>query len=530
MKPDDRVIDVSNLLTIDVESELRKLTQAQLQGPWQLPAELIRRALRGGATLVDLQIQRTRITAEDDGLGVSRATLEHLAALLDPQRDQADRHAALAELERVGALSLLAIAGLGASSLEIVTPGQTPEEPGWTLRWRSGAAQPEQGWVRRYTAPGPEKTRVEVRGAKLDRSRARRWVEHVARFTRAAIMLDGRDVATGFEDSLSVNELREPLSGRISIPREGEVARLWLLLDGVLTAHLTIPDAPCFEAVVETRRLAPSGSTAANLRDVIAPHVDLILEQCIEHLIALGERGPGLPVATRTRVSQLLLQAARRRVHAGTIARLPLFHGVEMDGAQRFFDLLSLRQSVVEEAGERVLSALFPDQDPEVFTSQGRIFILDERERSLLGELLDLQFRPPQRRELRSSTWRRFGQALRSGLAFRGADLRFALGEIFGGRRVELSESEMTEAERTCIAALRLHAEEREICLCEGTGPVRSSARRLVLPRGSTAVEACVQVVSRDPSWAYPALLALLDGRDYPKRARRNWTVTAWSR
>ena len=52
------LIDVGGLLTIDVASELRKLSLAQLQGPWQLPSELVRRALRDGATQVEVDLAR----------------------------------------------------------------------------------------------------------------------------------------------------------------------------------------------------------------------------------------------------------------------------------------------------------------------------------------------------------------------------------------------------------------------------------------------------------------------------------------
>ena len=45
---------IDELLTIDAESELRKLAEATLEGPWQAPAELVRRALAAGARRVDV--------------------------------------------------------------------------------------------------------------------------------------------------------------------------------------------------------------------------------------------------------------------------------------------------------------------------------------------------------------------------------------------------------------------------------------------------------------------------------------------
>ena len=73
---DDNIIDVGGLLTIDVGSELRKLSQAQLQGPWQIPAELVRRALRAGATEVDVRTERHGVRVIDDGAGVPAVQLQ----------------------------------------------------------------------------------------------------------------------------------------------------------------------------------------------------------------------------------------------------------------------------------------------------------------------------------------------------------------------------------------------------------------------------------------------------------------------
>ena len=49
-------VDLRELLRIDIEAELRKLTVAQLPGPWQLPAELVRRAIRAGASEIDVEL------------------------------------------------------------------------------------------------------------------------------------------------------------------------------------------------------------------------------------------------------------------------------------------------------------------------------------------------------------------------------------------------------------------------------------------------------------------------------------------
>ena len=73
-------IDIGGLLTIDVASELRKLSQAQLQGPWQIPAEIVRRALRFGAAVSDM-MQLGRATEANER--ASDIAYGQVSAILD---------------------------------------------------------------------------------------------------------------------------------------------------------------------------------------------------------------------------------------------------------------------------------------------------------------------------------------------------------------------------------------------------------------------------------------------------------------
>ena len=57
-----------------------------------------------------------------------------------------------------------------------------------------------------------------------------------------------------------------------------------------------------------------------------------------------------------------------------------------------------------------------------------------------------------------------------------------------------------------------------------GAGP-----DKLLLPRESPLVRSAVAAVAHDAGWVYPALLALLEGRDFPARARRRWRLESWT-
>lgn len=545
-------LDVGSLLTIDVESELRKLTQAQLQGPWQLPAELVRRALRHGARRVEIEIGRQQLRVRSLGGGVPFSVLRELSVLLDTKRSPQRRHRALSALERAGALSLLGIVGLDPASLQIISPQANEEGETLGLSWRRGevaqlqrfaeSAQPaaragagEQG------EPDSAFAEIIVRGAKLDRTRAREWLTSVARYAPGEIIIDGRRLGQanrsrdhakrsqdgGFEDAFSSVAIERPVTGTIALPRDGELTRLYLLQDGLVSTHLSVTEAPCFEAAIETRGLAESTASAARLRDLIQPHVDGIVSAAIEHMIKLAKKqnapGAALSASDRGRLTQLLLHSARRyREHAKAIARLPLFRGLEKNGRERWCDLLALRQSVQDDGGERLLSALFPDQDPAEFAIEGRVYVLDESERALLGELLELGFRQPRRRV---AARRGFARLLREGPSLlRSRDL--LLGLRPGGR--QLPDAELEPDERGLLVQLRAQLETCEVAMCTGSGPVRrigATPDKLLLPREAEQVRAAVVAVARDRAWVYPALLALLDGRAFPERARRKWSL-----
>ncbi len=515
-------IDVGSLLTIDVASELRKLTQAQLQGPWQLPAELVRRALRFGAKRVEVELGRQHLLVRSEGGPVPFEHLRELAALLDVRREPERRHRALARLEREGALSLLALLGIEASDLRIVSTPTRVDEFGLGLEWQRGGAPNLQ----RYSAPGPRTTEVLVRGTKLDRGRARDWLADVGRHAEAEIVIDGRAIARGFSDAIVRTRIAAPLPGVLAIPRAGEHARVLLLHDGIVTAHLSVTESPCFEVALETRGIAEPGASAARLRELITPMSDALVEIAVDCMIQLGSEGAALPAGDRSFLTQQLLYAARRRrEQAKLIARLPLFRGLERDGRERWFDLLALRQSVHEEGGERLLSAIFPDQDLAEFAPEGRVYVLDESERALLGELLELGFRQPRRRV---GQRRGLGRLFRDGLRLRLRDLFAPLRP--GGRPIP--DAELDPDERHLLIQLRAQLEHCEVAMCTGSGPVRrrgSGPDKLLLPRGSAQVRACVQAVALEPGWVYPALLALLEGREFPLRARRRWRLGTWT-
>lgn len=518
------LIDVGGLLTIDVASELRKLSLAQVQGPWQLPAELVRRALRGGATQVEVDLSRHRAEVRDNGRGVPETHLEWVSVLLDDRRNNQERHAALTALEATGELVLLMLAGFEPRTLQIRSArgGRVV-----CLAYQSGRTP----WITIDATPESDSTVVVVQHGGLDKRKASEWLTGAARFAPADVLLDGQHVNVGFVGTFGAQPLKDPLRGRVAIPVEGDTAHAWLLQHGLVTGHVAVPDAPCFEAAVELGEPTNTELSAARLREAMQPHVDKLTRQAMGTLVTLARDAAGHPEYVRRRLARLVLQAMRRRILTASMSRVAVFRAIEGDG-ERLVDLLAVREQFPKKAADRVLLALYPNQRADRYnTGQGLVLVVDEVERALLAEIFDLRFRPPDLRDDAHgvlAVWRRmvYG-ALRGGA--RLIDLvRHPL------RRSPLRDEQLKPDERDFLRALRSHAfgGQRvisEVHLCEGSGAPRRTAEsppRLLLPRDSPTVRACVQAVARDPAWVYPAWLAVLDGRALPPRsARQRWVA-----
>jgi hypothetical protein len=520
---DDNIIDVGGLLTIDVGSELRKLSQAQLQGPWQIPAELVRRALRSGATEVEVRTERHGVRVIDDGAGVPPVQLQWAAVLLDTRRPNEERHAALTALESGGGLVLLAMAGLGPRQLRVESIADGVRT---VFEYERGRAP----WIEQTRGIAGRSTEVRLRSTELDRRQIAFFVTSVCRFAPASVKLDGRSIPRGFDRALVQAPLAEPLRGGVAIPVDGETAHVWLLEHGLVTGHVTVPEAPCFEAAVELGSDA-TDLNPARLRDTIAPYVSNLVDQAAGLLARLGASAIAMPEPMRARTARLLLQGVRRRLQVEALARAKVFRVVDGKGPG-FADLVNLRDACHHApGGTRILTALYPNQRPEKYAlGNTPVLVADAVERSRLAEIMNVRFRPPDARDA-SGSWasslQRIADSAGRGLVRLFARLRHPL------RSPPIPDAQLQPHERVFVEQLRAHlgAGQRShvqgVQLCRGNGPIRRTAgasAMLLLPRDNPIVAASIAAVNHDPKWVYPAALALLEGHGLPSlTARSTW-------
>ena len=223
------------LLSIDVGSELRSLCEAQLRGTWQVPAELVRFALRCGARHVQVDRRRGRFVVKWRDAPIARGVLEDLGGALDRGKGTGERQRAISAVEGAGAQPLLWAAGLRGARFQIVCADQSPAlEFSYRDNGRPGLTR---------GAPAADSDEVVVRWtcAGLDRRRAVKWLLMAVRFAAAGVAVDSSAGARGFEAGLFHVRVDSPLPCRLGLTRRGDEPVLWLLQDGVVSARAGIP-------------------------------------------------------------------------------------------------------------------------------------------------------------------------------------------------------------------------------------------------------------------------------------------------
>lgn len=516
-------VDLRSLLAIDIEAELRKLATAQLQGPWQLPAELVRRSLSGGARTVEVELGRASVRVRDDGAPIARELMLALADLLDAGGQADRRHRALLALEAAGALALLALPALRPGRVELVARGHG------LVRRLEFSGQGRSTMSEGTDTAGGRGTEIVVRGAELEPTRARAYMADVCRFAAAAVRVDGQAISDGLRRYLARTDLELPqfkLRGSVALAHRGEPARIWLLVHGVVSTHVGVARAPCFEAVIElgdklaAGELSPA-ATAADLREAIAPALEAIVDAGVLLMLATGARVASLPKPSQARVLHLLLQALRARRRAGEVVALPVVPALVGRDERRWLPIEALPALARPEPA----FALDPDQDPEDFALPGPpVLLVSTADRGILAELLNLRFRsPPPRGNERmpisanlARGWHRFWQA-------------------FGGARKPLPESALSPAERRFLAAIRAAVrggagapEVVELCAGAGSPRIGGVPATLYLGREHPDVRAAIAAAETGEAWLFPACVALLAGFGMPGTASRATWVRTW--
>jgi hypothetical protein len=496
-------------LTIDVSSELATLCEAQLRGTWQVPAELVRLAVRIGATEVSVRSRKHSFDISWQGPTIDDEVLADLRSALDTDLGPDHRQRAIAALEEPGMEAVLWAAGLRGARLRIACSDASRR---WVFEDR------RRRGLKSKKGPGSDEAKsvvIQWRCAGLDQRRAIRWLAIASRFATARILVDGTALPTGFVGGLYHLQLEEPVPCRLGLTRSGEEPVLWLLRDGVVSARASVPGYPPFEAAVELGGKVAPGASAADMRRAVTPFVGDLVDRAVWMMVQVSDRLSEMAAGDRDRVGLLLLRAAHKGIRAREICRLPLLktasnHDLRLsvEGIRQLADQRGGMLAAID-AGEKPTGDLLDPQSTLLASSEVR---------HLLAGLTGVRFQSPSRRH------QSFCRGITDRFRATADHLRQRARGVFARR--EVPPGELRPLETDLLTAILTAVAPLNVSLCEGQGSAGWTAGGVVVPRAHPALKAGADLVSGDSTWLYPILLALEMGQETPHDLRRRWLET----
>ncbi|MEX1310672.1 MAG: hypothetical protein AB1Z65_09665 [Candidatus Sulfomarinibacteraceae bacterium] len=493
MRPDE-------LFGIDIAAEVATLCSAQLQGPWQVPAEFVRLANARGAARVQVDRGGRGLDLRFDGVLATRRDFEDLMRVMDDGGDRVRRQAAVSKMESAGLSVLLWATGLPGARLKmtVTSLGGTT-----TLSARAGSIRIDTDEDR----AGPPRTTVRWRCRGLSVRRSVRWLRTATRFVPIPVTVFGRPVDRGFEDGLYRMRIHQPLAGELSVTASGETASLWLLENGVLSARAVVPGYPPFSAAVEMSGIVPAGSSADELRAAANPSLEGLIDEAARMLLMLVDRLPEVDEPVRARLSTLLLRFALRGIRSEQIMSSNVVRVRRGSGRSM--------ESPLEVAGwARDNGGVLRTVDPGAEAGGGgRLVEATTEERALLADLLGVHVEW-------IDTGARMGSLVRLRSLARRVRQR-ARGLV--GAPI-ISSSELTRDEEALITAWSDTGSDLRLCRGRGSARVRGST--VIVGRERPEVRAAAAVAGEADGWLYPIMLALSEDLEVPDGTRGRWLAS----
>jgi len=491
-----------DLLRIDVDAEIRKLTGRRFKTPADYAVELLKWAARQKPLRIDIDISSSRFELRYDGAAATAGTIRALAALLDEDKPADERHEALVMVEDE-APELLAAFSLGHAIVRIAS-SQGGNAVAHELSRKRKA--------RRIEARDDERPGVEICGRGRDLRLERALLAEAARYSIAPVYVDGVRVNRGLllDDAVVQLDLRnERLRGVVGLPIKSDLTRIVRLEHGIRAEEKVLPSVGgmILCAAVDENDDDFDGTMGT-------------LRRAGRRLYArLAEMYEELDGDRRGRGFDLLLERFEHTHEAHLLENVRAF--ATADG--RSMDMGGVRAL----AAEGALCAISADEPIRRYDLSDRsVLKLSPKQRRFLEKELHVRIEPP---PLRSDD---------GGLAARAASwwkaLIARLGPPFGGRPGEsLEDAELEPDERAFLEALRAEIRSGAFSLPTETRPfglrfqmadgqrrpfvrttVHGAGNLYSVSRGHPLVRQMVAAFAVDKGFLYPALSALTSGHD----------------
>ena len=482
-----------NILSIDIDAALRKLTEKRFKSIDDPAIVLIRFAAAGTPKGIRIQLTNRSLDIETTGQRVDPALFHHLATLLDTTESKEGRAGALSHLEQVVGLDILA-AFAGAPSR--VTFSWQTESGAEGIRFVPGEP-PEP-----FSSTFPGDLTIRIRGglpAKADPVK----IAEKCRFSQVPIIINGHLASRGIkvEGSLIRQKITDSdLVGVVGIPKEGDLSQITLLDNGIITDELYMPaqGGLVFHATVFGKR--------SDFQEIYPE-----LRNAAKRLLAPLANGYPSLSAKRQKLAEVRLFDRYEVTRENMLVK-----GVDafktVDGAS--LDLPALLESA--KAGN--LFAIDEDAAAASFAVKNRrVVIVSRRQRRFLDVLLDAPVKTPPKRIVPHAKPTRFRERIAGLLSrMRGA------GDI-------IPREALTDVERRFLDILNAAAKTANtpftLEMSDGTAfPPRTKKTAGVfcylVPRRHPKVLAMIADVVVNPAYVPPALTLLAGAsdtaRDFP--------------
>ncbi len=489
-------------LAIDADAAFEVVAHEQTGGRFQVPAELVRMAVKFGATEVRIGISRREIVIEAPGAVVPGTILEAVGKVMGGGEGQA-RLAALELVEEAEASALVWALGLDPRRM-----GVAVRNGGRTMRL--GAGRHRRPEVSVEPSGGMDAIEIEISGCRFDAARARRWLGIACRFVRIPVVLDGRDQRRDLDSGCFRVRIDQPIPATLALGVGLETPRLWLLRHGVVVSRVSVAGRPAFEAVVELRDVVRGRASASSVREAILPHVGALVTRAVRSTLKVVGRLESIRHDCRRRIRLCLLEAARQGIQRTAVEHAPLLELIE-GGRSRWISLDALRRR--------------PGPPPPVVDREvrngilaGPCLLLSPAERERVADLSGIVLRAAVRRRVSvRERWKGAGRRILEGLSFLCGRL------IFSRRKPSDEESALIQALEGCCTD---RGRPVVVEMWRGAGRPRRWGRRLILPRRGRLTRAAVAALAYDADALYPVTVALgSPGWDIETPVRERWAI-----
>jgi hypothetical protein len=486
---------MSNLFSIDVEAHLKKAASYTFGSSAHYPVELVRGALRRGASQVDVHITRDQLQVIDNGRGLDGSDIKTLIILMDPKEPEALKEEAVESIQTHQGMGLLAI--FASNPREILVENSTSSSK-LQLYFKKNLFK-KSGSIRTSSAGGTSGTRITLMGMHREIDREKQLLEAFCRSVRQEVRLNHRSLGgqSFLSGQMAAMELSPSKSisvsfGQVGIPATGRTCHFRFLDQGIPWHHFSLPPQKgfIFDAAVET--------TGGLTRDL----VDYLVQYAYRLYQWLGQRYTTAEPVHRDRIEELLFTHCRLTKDDSLISQFAPF---SLFNSRRS---LSLRQ-VKEKADRGLLYAVPGHKDRLRYnTAHKTVLSLTREQADLLINHLNIPITFLNPVANRVNPIPTFWYALKRG--FR----RFILSLLPDPEKV-LTSDQLTKSQQFFTATLTGYLDGQgefslyyrpgvEVLLIPSRGPfpsitLKKNKRKLFIRRDHPLVEKAIRAVQSDP-------------------------------